>query len=317
MKTRAFYKTTEDEFLRITATQVIENESKQPGRWRARDYYPYRKEWGPMFVRTSIKGNLHFVFKHDADKEAYLANGGGESKTHNLVKLALTEMKSTTLKVKGLFQNGDIHEEKIFFSAMRDEVHVESDGKDYFIDVAGRFKSGGLLEEKWGGRIGIEVHHQHKVGKIKKDALINKKAPVVEFDIPDIKHYWGPEDYLDERQENQYIAYVKKALSNYMWVTVISNPSSNAYLNRVNRSLWEERRTLLAKLDSANEAYEEVQTECERLRGQTYRLRQDIERLSVAHESQIDTIIDLETQLSEIRSTGAVRLMFLKLFGRL
>ncbi len=270
-----------------------------------------------MFVRTSIKGNLHFVFKHDADKEAYLANGGGESKTHNLVKLALTEMKSTTLKVKGLFQNGDIHEEKIFFSAMRDEVHVESDGKDYFIDVAGRFKSGGLLEEKWDGRIGIEVYHRHKVDDIKKAALRKESEPVVEFEIPKIKHYWGPEDYLDERQENQYIAYVKKALSNYMWVTVISNPSSNAYLSRVNRSLWNEKRVLLEKLDSAKAAHGEAQADCEKLRGQTYQLGQEIERLSVAHESQIDAIIDLETQLSKIRSTGAVRLMFLKLFGRL
>ena len=120
MKTRAFYKTTKDEFLRITATQVIENESKQPGRWRARNYFPYRKAWGPMFVRTSIKGKHHFVFKHDADREAYLANGGGESKTHNLVKLALTEMESTTLKVKGLLQNGGHPRRKnIFFRYAR------------------------------------------------------------------------------------------------------------------------------------------------------------------------------------------------------
>ncbi len=177
-----------------------------------------------MFVRTSIKGKHPFVFKHDADREAYLANGGGESKTHNLVKLALTEMESTTLKVKGLLQKGDIHEEKIFFSAMSDEVHVESDGKDYFIDVAGHFKSGGLLEEKWDGRIGIEVYHRHKVDDIKKAALRKESEPVVEFEIPKIKHYWGPEDDLDERQENQYIAYVKKALSNQIVLTIRLSP---------------------------------------------------------------------------------------------
>jgi hypothetical protein len=101
-----------------------------------------------------------------------------------------------------LYKNSDIHKEKTFFSAMRDEVRVQLDEKDYFFNVAGRFKSGGLLEEKWGGRIGIEVYHRHKVGKIKKDALIGKKVPVVESDIPNIKHYRGPEDYLDERQEN-------------------------------------------------------------------------------------------------------------------
>jgi hypothetical protein len=317
MKTRALYKIGKNEFQRITAKEAIENKARQPYIWEGREYYPYRKECMPMYAKTSIKGRHFFAFKSDADEEVYLATGGGESKTHNLVKLALTEMESTTLKVKGLFQNGDIHEEKIFFSDMRDEVHVQSDGKDYFIDVAGRFKSGGLLEEKWDGRIGIEVHHQHKVGKIKKDALINKKAPVVEFDIPDIKPYWGPEDYLDERQENRYIAYVKKALSNYMWVTVISNPSSNAYLSRVNRSLWEEKRALVEKLNSTKVDYEEVQTECERLRGQTHRLRQEIERLTANNDSQFDTIVDLEAQLSNIRSTGAIRLVFLKLLGRL
>jgi hypothetical protein len=85
-----------------------------------------------MFARTSKNGNHHFVFKYDSDKEAYQVNSGGESKTHNLVKLALTEMESTTLKVKGLFQNSDIHEEKIFFSAMSDEVHVKSRGLQRF-----------------------------------------------------------------------------------------------------------------------------------------------------------------------------------------
>lgn len=270
-----------------------------------------------MFVKRSPKGKPHFVFHKNTDNDAYINNGGGESKTHHLIKLALCEIESTTLKVKGLLADKEIYEEKVYFKNIKDEVHFNHGESNYFIDTFGEFESGGILHEKWDGKIGIEVFHKHKLEGIKIAALRKLDLPIVEFKVPKIRHYWGPEDEPDEKQENRYIAYAKKVLSDYMWVKVISNPNSKSYLTKINRSLINQLQEQKSRYDETNDSYYQLQIMYDRAKKETQNLEDDIARFTSECDDQSRQIRSLQTQLATLKATGVLKFILLKMLGRL
>lgn len=318
MKTRAFYNDGSGNFLPITARQVYEENEKLREKWKGKNFYPRPFEQFPMHV-SKRNYKRFFVFKSESDRLEYENQGGGESKTHNLVKLALCEIGSTRLRIRGLTP-GKIHEEKVTFKGGADEHREIINGKNYFIDSMCSFDSEGLLSLKWDGRIGLEVYHSHKVPDEKAEALREADIPVVEFPIPKIDHYWGEEDDCDEQKERRYIEYVKKVLfgkNGYMTVDVISNPSSKSYLIKENAALKKQLLNEKAKVQNLEDEVLNLLDDLRAERDKSAQLAQKRTNLERSNELLSSELSETQEKIKCINKMGLLETVWLKLIKRL
>jgi len=318
LKTRAFYNDGSGNFLPITASQVYQENEMFRGKWNGTRFYPRPFEQFPMHV-SKRNNKRFFVFKSEIDRLEYESQGGGESKTHNLVKLALCEIGSTRLRIRGLIP-GKIHEEKVTFKGGTDEHREIINGKNYFIDSMCSFDSEGLLSLKWDGRIGIEVFHSHKVPDEKAEALREAGIPVVEFPIPKIDHYWGEEDDCDEQKERRYIEYVKKVLfseNGYMTVDAISNPSSKAYLIKENEVIKKQLHNEKVKVQNLENELANLLEQLRTRRNQNDLLTKKQTDLEKSHKALDSELSKAKKEIKVIREMGFTKMAWLKLLQKL
>ena len=253
MKKWGYYFLDDETTKRISASQVIYKDDTEGG-WRDINYYPRKNgTGGVMHAKISTKGNKFFAFNDTKDKEEWERTGGGESQTHYLFKMALLELSETTLKFKGT----TLPDTKIKLSNAVDEYAAGP----YFIDVFCDFESDNRLDEKWSGRLGIELCVTNPVERPKKDYLMQHEIPVVQHKISPKLHYKGPEDKEDPVEERKYIDFIKNKMKGFMTVSLISDPSSelfklmakNSQLTQQNEELKEKLGSLEYELDNANQ----------------------------------------------------------------
>lgn len=164
--------------------------------------------------------------------------------------------------------------------------------------------------------MGIEVFHTSITPDIKKKALEKAKIPTVEFKIPDIKPYWGEEDDFDE-EEQRYINYVKKCLSHFMKVQVISDPSSNAYLKHENSRLYKLVGRYAEKIEQQEKLIDVHEQETTSLNNQLSNKEYKIELLDDDLTKATLKNEDLTRSLKIIKSMNTFKFWFLKLVCKL
>jgi hypothetical protein len=252
MKKWGYYFVNDEATKRISASQVIYKDDTEGG-WRDINYYPRKNgTGGVMHAKISTKGNKFFAFNDTKDKEEWERTGGGESQTHYLFKMALLELSETTLKFKGT----TLTDTKIKLSNAVDEYATGQ----YFIDVFCDFESDNRLDEKWSGRLGIELCVTNPVERPKKDYLMQHEIPVVQHKISPKLYYNGPKDKEDPIEERKYIDFIKNKMQGFMAVSIISDPSSklfkliekNSQLTQKNEELKEKVSSIEHKVNSAN-----------------------------------------------------------------
>lgn len=311
MKTTAYYIDKNGDFHRITAWQVYIDNDTQANKWKGTDFYPQRAELYPMHA-SRRNDKRFFKFKSDRDRIEYENQGGGESKTHELVKLAICELECTTLYLRGLKKKG-VHKEKIRFTSATDEYKHDIGDNTYFIDAFCRFESDGVLGEKWKNHIGIEVFHTHETPLNKIKALQSAKFPIIEFEIKgELKEYWGDEDDCDEEEEKRYISYVKRKLSNSMSAKVLSNPSSNAYLGKLCEELINTNDRLKHKLSSTQSNYEELESDYQDLKKDLLHKKSTIDSLNERVEEESCSNKNLRAKLQKVESMGVLAFCLFK-----
>lgn len=320
MKTEAYYLNEAGYFSRISAKEVKERERRYPGQWQSKEYYPYMVSKFPMFVRGSENVTDHFVFKTDSDKEKVVNQNRGESKQHYLLKMGLSRLKSTTLQIKGFYKTGQIHKERVTFKNMEIEhlIKLENSTKYYRIDVFGEFNSDGVLQEKWGGKIGIEIVLSNDTKGQKQGHVQELGIPLLDFRPPNsesFKLYNGPTNYTDKKLEENYIKYISNFFQNFLTVESKSNPSSEAHLRREISNLLKEKELLSDKVSEQDRC---IQTSIS-IRDQLQERYDDLEKRYIALQSKLkidkEDIKNLNSEISTIKSMGILSFATKKLWG--
>ncbi|WP_322864568.1 hypothetical protein [Aeromonas allosaccharophila] len=254
MKTWAFYKEGET-WHPIGINAALAREKEAPGLWQRRTYYSTHSPEHirlRMNIRKSSKGNYSFAYNPGQDDEIERL-GGGESLAHYLYKIAISELKHTTLKIKNL-ENDII----INIIDSQTEKHVSMDGRDYYIDVYLKFDSPSKYQLKWGGELGIEVHNTNPVKGQKLKDLQAIGIPIIEVDVNEKLAYRKSEEYSTPELERSYIEFIKMRFSEYLRGRILSNPNTKEYLEEENLQLKNQVDFLTAALSKAKEECTEM-----------------------------------------------------------
>ncbi len=292
-------------YQKITAAEVIERECKEPGKWRRRTYYSQHPPEQRLLMhhRRSHTGTCSFIYNPDQDEQISRL-GGGESLTHYLFKMAISELGSTLLKVKGYI------DAQINIKKSSIEKQFTLNGANYYVDVFCEFDSSGDLQLQWGGRLGIEVNHKHAVDTEKISNLNKMEIPVVEIDVSDKLIYRHSEEKSTPELEREYINFIKSKLSEYMWVTLLSNPCTKEYLEKKVLILESNISKIKNDLDAANKQIFALSKECEMIKESRRSLNSRLDEQSKKVAKLESTIQKKNQELNNIKSKGIFKLIY-------
>ncbi|MCG7981854.1 MAG: hypothetical protein JAY90_03775 [Candidatus Thiodiazotropha lotti] len=305
MKKWAFYKDGE-EWHRIGVYAALAKEKEEPGLWRRRTYYSTHSDASVrlrMNIRKSPKGQYLFAYNPGQDTRIERL-GGGESLAHYLYKVAISELKNTTLKISNLKK--DI---RVQFIEAETEKRVYIDDRYYDLDVFVKFKSSSEYQLKWGGELGIEVHNTNPVIGQKLRDLKELRVPVIEIGVNKNLAYKTVEEYSTPESERDYIEFLKGRLTDHLWGKVLSDPKSVEYLEKENSYLIDLVGQLKEKLANSEIHLKQAKLSLEK---SEQRIKQQgallIEKDSFSN--------DLEVQLKRHRNMGVFSFFWYKLTNK-
>lgn len=296
----------DDSWLRIGVKTALAREKSEPGKWKSRTYYSTHADPNQrlrMHIRKSPRGLPLFAY-NPGQRAEIERDGGGESLTHLLYKTALSEIKSTTLKISNLGKDIEI---SIIDSTTEKRVWLQ--GRYYDIDVFYHFSSNSDFELRWGGMLGLEVHHTNPVNDTKKTDLNTLRIPVIEVDVPAKLAYLTTADNTSPEREREYIEFVKPRLSEYLWGKMISNPKSIDYLERENAQLSAELKRIKIEADEMREENNNLHTKIRQ-----YRRKLNSERQAVVESTSEHNLAKQRYQWFEQMSV--LRFLWFKLTRR-
>ncbi|MFQ2225844.1 hypothetical protein ACK32Z_02900 [Aeromonas hydrophila] len=305
MKTWAFYKEGET-WHRIGINAALAREKEAPGLWQRRTYYSTHSPEHirlRMNIRRSSKGNYSFAYNPGQDDEIERL-GGGESLAHYLYKIAISELKQTTLKIKNL-ENDII----IYIIDSQTEKHVSIDGRDYYIDVYLKFYSPSKYQLKWGGELGIEVHNTNPVTGQKLRDLQAIGIPIIEVDINEKLAYRIAEEYSTPELERSYIEFIKQRFSEYLRGKILSNPNTVEYLE-------EENSQLKNQVEILTEALSKAERECSEMREENTDCKSDHAKNSLLILQLEAAKNDFESQLLKFQNMGVFKYIWYRLTSK-
>lgn len=291
----------ENSHNKINAREVLELEGREPGRWKHnRVYYsthlPVQRLL--MWHRRSHTGTCSFVYQPGQDEEIERL-GGGESLTHYLFKVAISELSSTLLKIKR-YADIPINIQKSII-----EKKFSYNGKNYFVDVFCEFASNGSLELKWDGRLGMEVNYQHALEEEKIGVLKELEIPVVEISISDKFIYRVEDENSTPALERRYIDFIKRNLSEYMFVELLSNPSTKEFLKKEVKYLNQKVSDLSSQISKAGNELAAVSKKNNELGQENNNLQDKNKELKSLLEKNGE-------ELTDIKNMGVFKFGFLK-----
>lgn len=120
-------------------------------------------------------------------------------------------------------------------------IERQLDGTRHRSDVHLQFESEPASEPqlKWDGQVHVEVLHAHPVEPDKHDTIRAPGHPMVEIAIPQpLRYRFGGEATTDQR-ERDYVRWLRTLLESdrgFLRCTVLSDPSSAAYLDKQPRA---------------------------------------------------------------------------------
>lgn len=191
-------------------------------------------------VKHVMKGRSWYFAYIDGAKGG--AAAGGESLQHLLFKEAFSRLNHVRLSLSLPTGKGPRRwrESRISITRVEQEWKVPGRG-DYRADMYVEFTSEDDLGSKWDGKFLLEVRRSHAVDAEKQDGLRQLGIAVIEVDIGrvPIYSYATPEDKTSDVEEARYLDRIKRMLegeNGFLQAMVLSNPSSNGYLETLVRS---------------------------------------------------------------------------------
>lgn len=305
MKKWAFYKEGK-EWHRIGVYAALAKEKEEPGLWRRRTYYSTHFPASVrlrMNIRKSAKGKFLFAYNPGQDAEIERL-GGGESLTHYLYKVAISELGDTTLKISNLKK--DIY---VRFTDAQTEKRVYIEDRYYDIDVFVKFESPSEYQLKWGGELGIEVHNTNPVIGQKLKDLKALRIPIIEVGVNEKLAYKISEEYSTPESERKHIEFLKERFAEYLWGKVLSDPKSLEYLENENAHLHDMINQLKQRVNASEISHEQTQRTLDE-----YKVRVKQHKLSLVEKENLAS--NLGRELTRLRSMGLLRLIWFKLNNR-
>lgn len=305
MKKWAFYKEGA-EWCKIGVCAAMVAEKHEPGMWKRRTYYSTHSPPSvrlKMHIRRSSNGKLSFAYNPHQEKEISRL-GGGESLVHYLYKIAISELRSTTIKVNNLKQVIDL---EILSSEIEKRVFIGD--KYYDLDVFCKFRSKSIYQLKWGGVLGIEIHNTNPVVGTKLADLVRVGIPLVEVDVNKYFAYRTPSEYTNPEKERKYVDYLKSKLTEYIWVRALSDPKSKEYLEKENSALISKLRNVKKELANANQKIAEHNSDFEIFEQELQTLRRRLTNKDSELKQSTETI-------SYFKGMGLFRFAWYKVTGR-
>lgn len=246
-KSRAFL--TPDGTEYVTAQAVGHRRNRDYGGEPTGDrYFSTHRAGHRRPVKHVMKGRSWYFAYIDGVKGG--AAAGGESLQHLLFKEAFSRLDHVQLVLSLPTGKGPRRwrESRISISRVEQEWQVPGRG-DYRADLYVEFTSEDDLGSKWDGKFLLEVRRSHAVDAAKQDGLRQLGIAVIEVDIGrvPIYGYTIPEDETSDVEEARYLDRIKRLLESergFLQAMVLSNPSSNDYLEALVRSQQEELQVL-------------------------------------------------------------------------
>lgn len=312
MKTIAFY-IEDGEWKIIGAKELDKRRKHDPHSWEGREYYstnsvPERRL--KMHLKRKST-SLFFAFNPDQDED-YKRLGEGESLGHYMYKMAISELKKTTLKLIGKGIDFQIE-----VTSAEVEKCIQLEDRKYFIDVFLTFESKSAYRTRWNGCVGIEVHNTNAVDSIKKSDMEALDIPIVEVEVRGsmLGRGWIDEETATNESVRKQIDWMKEKFAKNIWVKVLSDPESDEFSKNENYKL---RKQLKEKMD----VIETFKNRCRDDGLISVKKDQEIEQLGAQlHQERTQRkslyleMKDINQQLQEVKNMSVTTFIKFKLFG--
>lgn len=197
------------------------------------------------YYKNNYKDKLYSTHKHDKLKMSFVHKrtptescffkydktnvnqyvSREETISHSIYKDIISE-----LEVLNLFIDGQIV--KIYPAFSEIEYRFKANGEVYFADVYIMFNKSEPAEYlyKWKGRLCFEINHTHAVDTIKKENCYYEGIPIFEHTISkklSFENVTSSKELIDRKN------FVTNMLSEKIYGKILSNPSSNEYINYI------------------------------------------------------------------------------------
>lgn len=304
-KTRAF--TSQQGHQMVSADQITRTRrlhyNSQPTGER---YYSTHAPGQRKLVKHVLKGSGFF---------AYIDGGGnasasdGESLNHILFKEALASLERVKLSLQRPTAHGPKHwiDAALRIKSAQPEKPIERAGEaPLFADVYLEFEDtdGTGLGLKWEDRLYLEIRHTHATEAAKQVALRTLGVPVVEVEIPTIFAYRVPDEATSDEAEQAHRLRIKSILESekgFLAGTVLSDPSSKAFLETRNRALRQEAHQLRASLAAAQKQLQALGTKHEHLGAQFQAAQRDLATSQAARKQAVTELATVRAMASGLR----------------
>ncbi|WP_425642233.1 hypothetical protein ACPUEK_02580 [Marinomonas gallaica] len=190
-----------------------------------------------------IKG----FFRYIENSEGGSFSGDGESLSHSIAILVLSELSSINFvfgKKECTFNFSEIKTEDL-------KIRFES-GRFYFPDLVGFFSDDNPYYEKWDGKVAIEVKVSHGCEPEKVQDFLEHNIPIIEINITEklrFKEELNKQSF-DENDLERYYNFLTSIFSNKVYGKIVVDSSSGAYNNKLISAEKNRSSKLKALLDS-------------------------------------------------------------------
>lgn len=320
MKTIAFY-LEDGEWIIIGAEELERRQKYDPHTWKSdREYYSTNSEpERRLKMHLKRRGeSVYFAFNPGQDDDIKRL-GEGETLGHYMYKTAISELKSTTLKLRG--KGVDV---KINITSAEVEKCIQLTDRKYFIDVFLTFESKSAYRDRWNGQVGIEVHKTNAVDCLKKADMKALDIPIVEVTVFDnfLGYVANNEKSVSNEAVRKQIDWIKERLTKQLWAKVISDPVSDEFSKNENADLKQRLASAQAEISEINNIANTFKNALrdERLRSnkkdeQIEDLRLQIENDQRQAAQMNKKLNNVNQQLKNIENLTPFQFLMLKWFG--
>jgi hypothetical protein len=182
-----------------------------------------------------------FAYKSNSTSTG-VTDKDSELVSHEMVIQVLEELGTVNFKF-----NNDIYPFE-FTEISSNNLKVQfGEGRYYFPDLVGRFKkrADNPFHDKWGGKVSIEVTVTHKCEALKLVEFKEHNMAIIEVNVPDsIRFFLEKKGAKKNRKSSykpehlkSYYEYLHGKLSDQVYASVLSNPVSDKYHDRIVNTL--------------------------------------------------------------------------------
>ncbi|WP_392563032.1 hypothetical protein RHO12_06105 [Orbus sturtevantii] len=235
-KTWAYAKNERDEFIldqydssrlrTFYVWEVLKLKNSLPEDYKKLNFYSTQANPSNRSRMTPVKNGFFKYIENITGGSN--SEGDNETISHSMAILVLSELKN----IKFIINDKTY----VFnFSKFIIEPRLQFENSNvYFPDLIGYFSSECDLAEKWNGKVAIEIAVKHKCTPQKIRDFLEYGIPIIEINISD-KMCFSKEfnrHVYDANDVEKYYNFFKKMLSNQVYGSIRSNPTSSSYYEK-------------------------------------------------------------------------------------